>query len=210
MWHHIWVEPGEFFSQAVHIPSIYIHIYISTFFVYFALGMQKSIKTDLCSKELTVWWGWQTQPLIIMRWKGTAGRQRWEASKFWRLHKRGDTELRLKGWSSVGQEFQRKPACAKILINALVLKLACAWESLERSVYNADFKDTHGKFLVQQVRASTLTSFTGLHSVKHFFVLPLLWESRPAVAETRLESALLPGFWVSTGIHYYNKNQIHF
>ena len=28
-----------------------------TFFVYFALGMQKSIKTDLCSKELTVRWG---------------------------------------------------------------------------------------------------------------------------------------------------------
>lgn len=43
----------------------------------------------------------------------------------------------------------------------MVLKLVCARESLERSVYNADFKVTHGKFLVQQVRASTLTSFTG-------------------------------------------------
>ena len=35
-------------------------------------------------------------------------------------------ELSLKGWSSVEQEFQRKPACAKILINAPVLKLVCA------------------------------------------------------------------------------------
>lgn len=78
------------FSQRQNIFLQYF--FFLTFFVYFALGMQKSIKTDLCSKELTVWWGRQTQSLIIMRWKGTAGRQRrGEASKLGRLHRREDT-----------------------------------------------------------------------------------------------------------------------
>lgn len=72
MWHHVTFELSLVsFSRRKNI-QYFFHFY----FVYIALEMQKSIKTDLCSKELTVWWRRQTQFLIIIRWKGTVGGQR--------------------------------------------------------------------------------------------------------------------------------------